>query len=376
MSERDSEIDFDFFEEPEPEEQEPRSRSPLRRGPRGPRRPPPAANIAPLVRLVALVVGAIVVVVVLVFVVDRCRGSGKEAAYEDYMGKVQPVATDSEAVGRAFTSLLTQPGIKQADVEDRLDGLATREHQALQRAQDIDPPGALRTQHEHLLEALQLRESGLRGMAAAFRETTNVDNPREAAELLADQARRFVASDVVWDDLFKDPSARELEDRGVRGVAVPDSNFLEDPNLATIAQLRPIWRRIKGATEGIPKNARRGNGIESLTALPEGTQLTPDELSLVKASTQLAFRVAVKNSGEVQEVRVPVTLTIQKSPTSIVKRTVIEAINPGQTISVTFSNIGDVPIGPETSITVEVKPVENEANAENNTFTYPVHFTI
>jgi hypothetical protein len=325
---------------------------------------------------VALVIGAIVVVVVLVFVVDRCRGNGKEAAYEDYMNKVQPVATDSEAVGRAFTSLLTQPGIKQADVEDRLDGLATREHQALQRAQDIDPPGALRTQQEHLLEALQLRESGLRGMAAAFRETTNVDNPREAAELLADQARRFVASDVVWDDLFKDPSARELEDRGVRGVAVPDSNFLEDPNLATIAQLRPIWRRIKGATEGIPKNARRGNGIESLTALPEGTQLTPDELSLVKASTQLAFRVAVKNSGEVQEVRVPVTLTIQKSPTSIVKRTVIEAINPGQTISVTFSNIGDVPIGPETSITVEVKPVENEANAENNTFTYPVHFTI
>jgi hypothetical protein len=376
MSERDSEIDFDFFEEPASGEEEPRSRSPLRRGPRGPHRPPPTANITPLIRLVALVVGAIIVVVVLVFVVDRCRGNGKEAAYEDYMGQVQQVADDSEAVGRAFTSLLTQPGIKQADVEDRLRGLADREHQALEQAQGIDPPGALRAQHEHLLESLQLRESGLRGMAAAFKETADVENAREAAELLADQARRFVASDVVWDDLFKDPAARELEDRGVRGVAVPDSTFLDDPNLATIAQLRPIWRRIKGATVGIPKNARRGNGIESVTALPEGKLLSLDELNLVKASTALAFRVAVKNSGEVQEVRVPVTLTIQKTPSSIVKRTVIEAINPGQTVNVTFSNIGDVPIGPQTAITVEVTPVENEANKDNNTFEYRVSFSL
>jgi hypothetical protein len=43
---------------------------------------------------------------------------------------------------------------------------------------------------------------------------------------------------------------------------------------------------------------------------------------------------------------------------------------------VTFSNIGDVPIGPQTTITVEVRPVENEANVENNTFEYLVSFTL
>jgi hypothetical protein len=168
----------------------------------------------------------------------------------------------------------------------------------------------------------------------------------------------------------------ELDDRGVTGVAVPDSTFLEDPNLATIAQLRPIWRRIKGATEGIPKTARRGNGIVSVTALPEGTVLTPGVLERVKASMELAFKVAVKNSGDVQEVRVPVTLTILKDPTPIKKQTVIDAIDPGETVNVTFSNIGDVPIGPQTTITVEVKPVENEANVENNTFEYLVSFTL
>jgi hypothetical protein len=84
----------------------------------------------------------------------------------------------------------------------------------------------------------------------------------------------------------------------------------------------------------------------------------------------------VKNSGEVQEVRVPVTLTVLKDPTPIKKQTVIEAINPGETVNVTFSNIGDVPIGPQTTITVEVRPVENEANVENNTFEYLVSFTL
>jgi hypothetical protein len=376
MSERDSEIDFDFFEEPAPAEEEPRSRSPLRRAPRGPRRPPPGQAITPLVRLIALVVGAILVVVLLVFVVDRCRGSGKSAAYESYMNKVQPVATDSQQVGTMFASLLITSGIKQVDVENRLRGLATRQHQALEQAQAIDPPGALRAQHEEMIEALQLRESGLLGMAAAFEKTTNLDSPKEAADLLAAQARRFVASDVIWDDLFKDPAAKELEDRGVRGVAVPDSNFLEDPNLASVAQLRPIWRRIHGATVGIGKNVRRGSGIVSVTALPEEKQLSPSDLNVVKASTALAFKVAVKNSGDVQLVRLPVTLTIQKSPTSIVKKTFIESINPGTTVNVTFTGNFDVNVTERTTLTVEVEPVKGETSKENNTVSYPVTFSL
>ena len=213
-----------------------------------------------------------------------------------------------------------------------------------------------------MITALQLRKSGLDGMSEAFRQTAKLDNAREAATLLADQANRFVASDVVWDDLFKDPSKRELADRGVTGVAVPDSNFLEDHNLASIAQLRPVWRRIKGATNGIPSSARRGNGIESTTALAQdgGTKaLSTDQLTVVKASTKLAFKVAVKNSGDVQEVQVKVTLTIKKSGSPIVKSSTIAAINPGQTIPVTFPvPDSNLPIGPQTIVTVAVKPVE------------------
>ncbi len=375
MSERDSEIDFDFFEEPEPEREAPRSRSTLRRGPRGPRRPaPPAAT--PLVRLVALVAGAIVVVVLLVFAVDRCRGDSKEAAYEDYMAEVQQVAEDSQQVGRAFATLMSTSGVKRADIVQQLRGLATRQNQAVAQAQDIDPPGALREQNQQMIEALQLRASGLSGLAGAFAQTANSKTPREAAELLADQAYRFIASDVVWDDLFQEPAAGELESRGVRGVAVPDSKFLEDPNLASVAQLRPVYRRIEAATEGIPADAVRGNGIVSVTAQPGGTRLSPTELTRVKASTQLAFRIAVENSGDVQEVQVPVTLTIRKTPNPIRKRTVIDSINPGETKTVTIPVPENVPITEQTAITVEVEPVENEASTDNNSVEYSVIFSL
>lgn len=373
MSERDSEIEFDFFEESEPEP-EPQRRA-LRRGPRGPKRPE-EPSLTPLFRLVALVAGAILVVVLLVFAVDRCRGDRKEARYEEYMETVGAVAADSQQVGRSFTELMQTPGIKRADVVAQLRGLATRQQQAVDEAQDIDPPGALRDENESMIDSLQLRESGLSGLAVAFGQTANASTPREAAELLADQAYRFIASDVIWDDLFQEPAAQELASRDVTGVAVPDSQFLSDPNLASVAQLRPVFRRIEAATEGVPADAVRGNGIVSTTALPGRTVLSPDELTRVTASTQLAFRIAVQNSGDVQEVQIPVTLTIRKSPNPIRKRVVIDSLNPGQTKTVTIPIPESVPITEQTAVTVEVEPVENEANDDNNTEEYSVIFSL
>ncbi len=374
MSERDSEIEFDFFEEPERPSEESRSRLPLRRAPRGPRRPPP--TMAPLIRLVIVVVAAIALVVLLVFVVDRCRGNGREEAYEDYMADVTTVAEDSQQVGRSFTELLNEAGIKFAQVQTGLRGLATREEQAVARAEDIDPPGALREENEQMIEALKLRASGLRGMADAFQRTASMDPP-QAAPVLADQARRFVASDVIWDDLFKDPAAQELDRRNVTGVAVPDSNFLEDPNLASEGQLRPTFRRIKGATLPVDPNALRGNELISVTAVPENEQLVPgDELNLVTASTNLAFRIAVENSGEIQETEVTVTLTIQKTPEPIRRQAEINLINPGQTKTVRIP-VGElVPVGGRTTMIVEVEPVPNEARTENNSAQYTVAFSL
>src|SRR5207244_6872032 len=90
MTERDSDIDFDFFDEPETQETTQRRRAPRDgRGPGGPRRGgrPPIAmpgGLTPLLRLTLLVVFAIFLIVVLVLWVQGCQGASKRSEYAGY----------------------------------------------------------------------------------------------------------------------------------------------------------------------------------------------------------------------------------------------------------------------------------------------------
>lgn len=378
MTERDTDIEFDFFEEPETREPTRRERF-VRRRPRRPQRPP--EGMAPLLRLVGLIVLAVAVAVGLVLLVSNLRGESKQARYEEYMGDVGQVATQSQRIGRDLDNLLNTAGLEQQDLQSELGGLAERQDQGIAQARDLDPPGPLRSHQQQMIEALELRVNGLRGLADAFARTTDFQNPRRAGDVLAEQARRLTASDVVWDDLFKVPAAEELERRDVRGVVVPDSNFLEDPQLATRQRFAQVWRRIRGATVGPPPGALRGNGLVSVTALPDNTQLSPDELNQVTQTPELAFRVVVENSGEVEEVQVPVTLTIQQVP-PIRERLVIERIAPGQQERLVFRDIPELDIAEETTLQVAVEPIENEdgevveERTDNNSADYPVIFGV
>ncbi len=375
MTERDD-IEFDFFDEPATEEETARER----RGGRGPRRPVrPPSGLTPLLRLVGLIAFAILLVVLLVFWAQSCRGASKKSEYEDYMEQVSAIAGDSQEVGGDLNRLLTTRGIRQADLEQQLSGLAQRQQQLATAAEELDPPGRLRPQQSDLVEALQFRVSGLRGLENAFRETRQTENAEEAGRLLAEQARRLDTSDVVWDDLFKDPAISELEAQGIGGVEVPDSNFVRNTDLATASSMRQVWQRGRGPAKGTGTNAGggvHGNGIVRVRVLPSAQELSADEATKIVATTDLAFEVSVENSGDSQEVQIPVTLTIQKSPQPIVKKQTIDLINPGQTKLVVFRDIGQPPFGPQTPVKVEVQPVENEKSKTNNTAEYQVFFSL
>lgn len=382
MSERDNDIEFDFFDEPETRENAPRqSRIPRRPsggggGPRGPIRPP--QGFTPLARLVGLIAFAILIVVLLVFWVQSCQGASKRSSYKSYMAKVEPIAHDSEQVGKRLNDTLTTPGIKQADLQTTLDGLAGQETQNLVRAQGLRSPGPLRPENEHVVEALQLRISGLRGLAGAFRSTASLkaDASSTAGLLLAAQAQRLTASDVVWDDLFKDPASAELKKQGIGGVAVPDSNFVVNPDLASSRSMVEVFQRIRGASTGGTPGGLHGSSLVSVKALPQGQQLSTSSQNTVRASTALGFAVTVQDTGDSQEVSIPVTLTIQKSPTPIVKKITIDVLNAGESKTVTFTQLDQPPFGIKTTIKVDVQPVPGEKNTGNNSAEYPVIFSL
>jgi hypothetical protein len=371
VSERDNDIEFDFFEEPDTRETA--EERPRRRGARPPVRPP--TGLTPLLRLIGLISFAILIVLLLVLWVNGCREDKRKDAYRNYVQKVSGYADQSQKLGRQFNTLLTSRGTKESDVESELSGLAGQQDQITDAARKLDPPGHLRDQDAHALSAFELRANGLRGMSDAFRSTAASKNADAAGSDLALQMQRFIASDVIWQDFFKEPTKEELDKLGVTGVNVPDSVFLKNADIATASSMKSVWQRIHGAATGGTNCSPRGTQLVSTTALPAGKELSTVSTNTIQQSTDLAFQVKVKNSGCAQEVGLRVTLTIQQSPKPIKARKTIPLIDSGAEETVEFRGLPLPPLDQKTSVTVEVDPVPGESTTDNNSASYPVQFS-
>jgi outer membrane murein-binding lipoprotein Lpp len=382
MSERDTDIEFDFFDEPETEEATERDRTPRRPPPRGPRRPVrPPSGLIPMLRLAGLIAFLILAVVLLVVLARGCASGSKHQKYENYLTDVRGIASRSAQIGKQLNTTLAATGIKESELEAKIKGYAAEEQQEVAQARGLDPPGPLRVEHDHLIEVLGLRASGLSRLADAFRQTATAKNATTAGQLIAGQARLLVASDVFWDFYFKEPTQRELERQGIRDVGgVPGSVVFPNPDLASTQAMMTVWQRVHGAATGGTAGGKHGSALGSVKALPDGKTLTAGASASdneITASTDLAFQVTVEDSGDFQEFNVGVTLTIQKSPKPIVLRKKIPVINAGETKTVTFTNI-DINglFGLPTTIKVDIEPVPGETTTTNNSAEYRVIFSL
>jgi hypothetical protein len=375
MTERDDDLDFEFFED-EPATQEavaqPRI---MRRVPRPPTPPRPPAGVTPLLRLVGLIAVAILIVVLLVFWIQSCQGSSKHSSFETYMNQISQSASSSAAIGQDLSRLLAQPGVDEKELESKLNGFTQRQQQLVASTQAISPPGQLRDEQRSAVEAMQFRVSGLQGLEDAFRRTADFTSADEASTVLAAQSQRLLTSDIIWDDLFKTPATDVLKTEGVTGVTVPSSKFLISPDFASSGAMKSIWERLQGASSGGNVTGVHGTGIESVKVLPSGTELTQDTETTITVTQDLAFEVAVKNTGDSEEVQVQVDLTIQRTPTPITKTETIPLINAGETKTVDFRDLGSPPFD-KTTVKVDVHPVPGEQSTANNSYEYPVIFTL
>lgn len=366
-----TDIEFDFFDESPTAEASPRETAPRRRR-RLPTRPPTPPGGPGLYRLGLLIAGAIILAVVLILAVNSCRASQKESEYRDYMSGVTDVAVESEELGKQLNTRLNTPGIKLENLRGAVDGFREQQEQLLSRARELQPPGPLVEQQESLIETMQFRVSGLAGLSQAFAEVAGTRNPDEASNLLARVAGRLLASDIVYADLFQEGSARVLEEQDVTDVPVPGSTFVQDPNLTSPNAWKFVVQRL---TRTPASGGLHGNGIQGVRVIPGGQTLSTEEDNTVETSTDLGFQVLVKNTGDNQEVGVVVRLVIQQDPV-IRREETIDSINPGDTRTVTFSDIPDVSFSTRTTLLVTVEPVAGETNQGNNSAQYRVIFTL
>ncbi|HKI92511.1 MAG TPA: hypothetical protein VJ986_09430 [Gaiellaceae bacterium] len=389
MGNYENDIEFDFFdEEPETQEATPRRRRPAFGGGRGdgpPRRPPvrPPTGAVALARLVGLVAIAIAIVVGLVFWVGACQGQTKHDEYAAYTDQVRMFARSSHQVGVALTNKLISPDLKLADLETSLEQWSQQEQQAYDQAQLVRPPGPLRLLHQRLLDTLELRAMGLAGLATTLTQTaaTKKNTATAAADLTA-QAELLTASDVVWTNLYRQPATDELKRQGITGVVVPPSQFVTNADLLTNRSFTLILGRLANATgtsSGGPVTGLHGSSLVGTKATPQGISLSTTSPTTIKVSADLAFAVTFEDSGNFQEVSIPVTLKIDTgSGKPIVHKQTVPVIQPSEQKTISFGNL-QLPtsaFGNKVTLTVTIGKVPGETRLDNNTASYPVFFTL
>jgi hypothetical protein len=383
----DDDIEFDFFDEPETVEATQRGRRIPRRdrgggdGGGGPRRPAlqTPTGLIPLARLVGLIAIAIAIIVGLISWVGACQGQSKHADYAAYATKVKAIAQSSTQLGQEFATKLSSSGLKAADLETSLQKYAQQEQQAYDQAQQIRPPGPLRSIHQHLIDSLELRAKGLAALGDAVSQTASTKDVTAAAATLNGKAQLLTASDVVWDELYRIPASQELTTRGITGVVIPDSTFITNPELISARSFGVLLPQIHGgASTGGTPGGKHGDALVSVKVLPQGDTLSTSTATTVKVSADLSFVATVEDSGDSQEVNVPVTLTIDAGGKPIVKRRTIQLIQPAQQQTVTFGNF-DLPttaFGAKATVKVAVGRVHGEVVTSNNSASYTVFFTL
>src|SRR5438477_12845542 len=162
--------------------------------------PGPSQGLTPFVRLLALLAIVVALLVFFGLLLQSCASTSKHSSAKSYFDKVATIAKSSQDDGTAVANAVITPGAKATDLATKLRNYAEQERQNVSSAEGLDPPGKLRDVHRHLVEALQLRVSGVQGLADTFAKNPTSKTQGEAT-VLSEQADRLLASDVVYTDL-------------------------------------------------------------------------------------------------------------------------------------------------------------------------------
>jgi hypothetical protein len=386
MDPPDDNIQFDFFDEEEPPTAESAPR-PRRRLPHRPHRRPPSApgppGSKPIVRL-GIFTGLIVfLLLVFSLLIASCAGESTHDRYSKYVDNVDTIASQSNTDGAHTVAAFTTPGLSIATIIGKLNTIAAQEQQNVEAAQSLSPPGKLRTEHANLIQSLQMRVSGVQGLAKALDDSKGT-SASALALILTQETYALLASDVMWDDLFRVPAQNVINDEGVHQVTVPSSHFLAAPDLIiTQHAWTQIMQRING-TGGSGTSCGSGiygTNISQVAALPNGAggkvEVLNSGLNTVTTSQSLQMQVTIFNGGDSQEVQIPVTLTVPQSQGGPITRTEkVQLIDAGHYATVTFNDLGEPPFDTTATLRVDVARVPCETNIGNNSGSYKVLFTL
>jgi hypothetical protein len=324
----------------------------------------------------AVGIGIIILfVIVIALGVKGCVSSQKENALKAYNRDVTSVITSSDRdVGQAFFKLLGNGSQQGQDLQVQVNQLRLAADEDARRARNFDVPDEMKAAHDKLLLTLDLRADGLRKIAADLPTALGRGQPAQnAVQRIAGNMQYFNASDVVYKARVAPLIKEALDDNGVTGQRIPDSQFMG--NVAWLSA--PFVAQRIGATAGAPNQppapGLHGHGLTSVS-VGDNTLQPGGVVNRVPATGRITFHVVFQNQGDNDENDVRVNVTVRGSGKTITARKTVAQTKAGSQAEVDIPLGQTPPIGTAT-VQVSVAPVRGEQKTDNNRQSYTVIFT-
>jgi hypothetical protein len=331
-------------------------------------------------RTIAIAVG-LLVLILLVFGVRGCLGQRQERAMKDYVREATDLVEVSDQQGDDLFTLLGgdsgQGGEDQAVAyENTLNGIRVESAQLVDRARALDHPGDVDQAHAYLIEVLEFRRDGLRGIADSLPTALGDQDRREGTDEVTAEMQNLLASDVIYIQRFDPALQRALQQNDLASsVRRPTSSFVPDiqwlqPDFVAdrVGELRTGAGGDESASPGL-----HGNGIGTVSL--GGQALTEGATATVTLADELTVEAQVVNQGENTETDVNVNVTIGRGDDAIEASEALDSIAAGETKTVTVTIGEQPPTGQSVPVVVEIERVPGEEMTDNNRLSASAIFT-
>lgn len=340
------------------------SRRPSRR--RRPQRRPERQQI--LLRRGLALGGGLLLLVLIVLGVKGCLDARANRALSDYARDVAQIVEETEQTSKNFFGRLEDPGtlsVTEFETEVNADRSAV-DNQA-SRVDGLGAPGDMSRAQEALELAYELRSSAMAQIAAKMKTALGDAGAEQATAAIARQMEKFLASDVLYEDVSRPSIEDVLASNGVDDREVPENTFLPDgTKWLDESEVSAALGEISGSG-GTAAPGVHGLGLIGVSI--NGTELSEEALISVGSEGAVEVEVQVQNQGESTENGVSVSVSVDGGNTL---EETIDAIAAGEIAEVTIP-LTPTPKG-EVTLEVEVDTVPGEQVSENNEASYTINF--
>jgi hypothetical protein len=370
-------MDLDYLEESAVEERDVPPLPSVRQR-RRPRRPVQQQIL--IRRLIAIGAG-LVLVLVFGLGLKACFDARHRSALRSYVSRdVTSLLSDSKQASDQFFKTLGDPkSLTPLDYENEIKSARGAADALVTRAGHVGAPGDMKRAQQALEMTLVLRRDALQTISDQVSTALAREGRAKAITAIAQAMRSFLASDVVYARVARPAMEAALAKQGIRGVRVPDSQFLPaSPNWLDAATISVALSKVSGSSATATPGT---HGLGLLTTTLAGTLLTAGVGGQPGATTQIGstgtpeLDVEVQNQGSVEETDVQVIVTISggaSGGTSLESK--VARIAPQATETVKIPITPRPPSGARVTLEVEVQPVPGEQVQDNNRASYSVIF--